>query len=70
MKHVTPDTFWGLVAAIDADGAEPLAVIETEMTEESTFTTISVAGRVIGEEVACHRTARIQHYLDIGEAVA
>ncbi len=70
MKHVTGETFWGLVETVDADLTEPLAAIETEMTEDVTFTTVSVAGRVIGQEVACHRSARIRHYLAIGEAVA
>ena len=68
MKHVCSKTFWSIIDHIDADLETPISLVETDMTEDVTFTSISVNGRVVGEEVACHRSARIRHYLALGEA--
>jgi hypothetical protein len=67
MKHVTSKKFWYEVEKLEQLplGGRPL--IEIDLQAESTFTQVSTSGgRVVGEEITCHRTGKSRCYLAVG----
>ncbi len=62
MKFLEPEEFWGEMERL-ASLLKRNTEVAISMTNENTMTSVSVGGRLLGEEITCHYTGQTRHYL-------
>jgi hypothetical protein len=70
MKHVDAKAFWDMVDRVDQSIRGKRVVIDIDMTEHTTVTEVSIAGRVIGEEISNHPSGHTRCYVSADMAAA